>query len=100
MDEPRIEFLTRKFMIGMRASMSLLDDGTAQLWGRFMPRRGDIEMKVDGNLYSMQRYPTLATFADFLPTTEFEKWAAVEVSSLYAIPEGMESYVLEGKSVV
>ena len=34
-------------------------------------------------------------FNDFNPDTEFEKWAAVEVTDLNSIPAGMESFILK-----
>lgn len=96
MDEPRVEVLSRKFLVGMHSSMCLSVDGTQSLWGRFMPRRKEIENTVSEKFYSMQCYPQMRTFADLGATTEFEKWAAVEVAGLYLIPKGMDSYVFEG----
>lgn len=36
--EPRIETLEPKKLIGMRLKMTLVNDKTAALWQRFMPR--------------------------------------------------------------
>ena len=60
-----------------------------------MPRRKEIKNAASKDLYSMQIYsPT--HFQNFSPDNEFEKWAAVEVSSFDSIPPDMESYTLVG----
>lgn len=41
----------------------------------------------------MQVYPS-DYYQSFSPTKPFEKWAAVEVSSLETIPDGMASFIL------
>jgi len=43
----------------------------------------------------MQIYPA-SYYAEFSPAKEFVKWAAVEVQHFDLIPEGMETFVLEG----
>jgi AraC family transcriptional regulator len=42
-------------------------------------------------LYSTQAYPPAF---DFNPHAVFEKWAAIEVSRIENIPEGIERFVL------
>ena len=37
-----------------------------------------------------------AHFQNFSPDTEFEKWAAVEVSNFDSVPADMETYTLSG----
>lgn len=75
--------------------MSLADNKTGDLWRSFLPRRKDIANNVSGDVISMTVY-TPAYFADFHPSHEFEKWAAVEVSDFDTIPDGMEPFVLTG----
>jgi len=75
--------------------MSLSSNTTFKLWGGFMPFRHHVLNAVTTDLYSVQIYP-YDFFTDFNPNAEFGKWAAVEVSDLSAIPEGMESLILPG----
>ncbi len=91
--EPRIEQLTGKKLLGIRMTMSLADNKTGDLWQRFLPRRKEITNNVTNDLVSMAIY-TPTYFADFHPSNEFEKWAAVEVSDFDTAPDGMESFVL------
>ena len=51
---------------------------------------------MDSKLYSIQIYPPGIRFEDFTPHTEFEKWAAVEVSSVDSIPTEMDSIEISG----
>ena len=69
--------------------MSCAQNLTFELWSSFMPRRKEIANTVGTDLCSLQIYPE-GFHADFNPMAEFEKWAAVEVADLSAIPEGME----------
>ncbi|MDX1768336.1 MAG: GyrI-like domain-containing protein, partial [Arenibacter troitsensis] len=48
------------------------------------------------DLISMQVYISLLNVKEFNLTTQFEKWAAVEVKDNTKIPEGMVSYTLSG----
>lgn len=89
--DPRIEVFPAKKLIGLRMTMSLIDNKTAALWSSFMPRRKEIPNTVGSELYSMQIYSPLY-FSEFSPATEFEKWAAVEVSDFDIIPEKMEKH--------
>lgn len=88
--EPRIELLAAKKLVGRRIILSLSHNRTGELWRSFMPRRKEITNSIGTDLYSLQVYPP-AYFTPFSPDTEFEKWAAVEVSSFDHIPGGMET---------
>ena len=60
-----------------------------------MPRRREISKPISNNLISMQVYkPTY--FTEFNPATEFEKWAAIEVSDYNNVPEDLETFTLTG----
>lgn len=74
-------------------TMSLQNNKTGPLWQTFMPRRHEVKHRVSTDYISLQKYGELAQFT---PTTEFIKWALVEVSSFSDIPEGMKSYQIEG----
>ncbi|QMU28073.1 GyrI-like domain-containing protein [Adhaeribacter radiodurans] len=94
--EPRIEFIAEKKLIGKHLHMSFAHNRTAELWRSFMPQRYTIKNKVNSDLISMQVYDSSLKVDFSNPQTEFEKWAAVEVSGWSEIPEGMESFLLPG----
>lgn len=73
--------------------MSFADDRTGQLWKSFMPQRHEIQQIVSPDLYSMQYYP-LGFFTGFNPSTEFEKWAGIEVAEFGSLPAGMEPMII------
>ncbi len=95
-DFSRIVRQLDRHLIGMRASMSVAQDGTPSLWRRFIPRRHEVCNVVGEALYSVQNFAGLDGFENFTPETVFEKWAAVEVRGYEAVPEGMQSFVLRG----
>ena len=92
---PRIETTVERKLVGKRTTMSLANNRTSDLWKDFMPRRKEIINVVTNGFISMTVYRP-AHFIDFKPTTEFEKWAAVEVSNFETVPKGMETFVLQG----
>ena len=94
--EPRIEEISKKKLIGNRLVMSLSGDRTKELWQGFMTRRKEIGNPVTTNLISMQVYDRLLSFSEFNDTTQFEKWAVVEVEDYKDLPNDMESYTLLG----
>jgi AraC family transcriptional regulator len=93
--QARIETLTGKKLVGKRMTMSFAENKTFELWRSFMPRLKDIHNKIGTDLYSMQIYAPLF-FDNFNPGTEFEKWAAIEVSDIEIVPDEMEAFVLQG----
>lgn len=95
-NEPRIEGLSEKKLLGMHLSMSYADNRTGELWRSFMMRRKEIKNAVSSELYSMQIYPSTYDFQSFDPHAVFEKWAAAEVFDYNGIPQGMEPYILPG----
>lgn len=91
--EPRVAIVKEKKLVGKRLTMSLSDNKTGELWRSFMPRRKEITNPLTNDFISMAIYkPT--HFADFKPTNEFEKWAAVEVADFDNVPTEMETFVL------
>ncbi|GMN07281.1 hypothetical protein MTsPCn5_26700 [Croceitalea sp. MTPC5] len=93
--QPKIKTLQPKKLVGLSLKMSLANNKTAQLWGQFGPRIKEIPHRVSENKISMQIYPP-SYYAQFSPVTEFKKWATVEVSSFDDIPEGLQSFELQG----
>jgi AraC family transcriptional regulator len=63
-----------------------------------MPKRSGIENRVPDRYISMRVYSgSQAPIEEmFAPATEFEKWAAVEVTDYGCVPDGLECYRLEG----
>lgn len=92
--QPRIETLTEKKLVGKRLRMSLANNRTGELWRSVMPRRQEIAHRVTSDLYSMQVYSGPVDFGNL--QQDFDKWAAVEVSDVSSIPDGMEAFTLQG----
>lgn len=92
--EPRIETLTEKKLVGNRIKMSLADNKTFNLWQSFMPRRKEIKNNLTVDMISMQVYSQPLDLSNL--NQVFEKWAAIEVTDFNLIPDGMESFILEG----
>jgi AraC family transcriptional regulator len=90
---PTIKTLAEKKLVGKSLTMSLVNNKTAELWRSFMPKRNEIENKIDSNFYSMQVYGE-DHFKNFNPNTEFVKWAAVEVSSFDNISQEIQGFTL------
>lgn len=93
--QPRIETIRARKLVGIRQEMSLAENLTAQLWRSFMPRRHEVKNLSTNEYISMQVY-SKTDGQPFSPTTVFEKWAVVEVSTRNDVPVGMESYSLPG----
>jgi AraC family transcriptional regulator len=93
--KPRIEISEEKKLVGKRLVMSFADYRVGELWQSFMPRLNEIGSKVSNDLISMAIYKP-GHFAAFDLANKFEKWAAVAVSDLENIPDGMETFVLPG----
>jgi AraC family transcriptional regulator len=91
--QPTFKTIPSKKLIGMKLVMSFADNKTGQLWQRFMPRRKEIQNNLSTDLFSLQVYPP---DFDFDPNTQFEKWAAVEVSGLEDVPDQLETFLLSG----
>ena len=75
--------------------MSYANNRTGQLWGQFMPRRREIKNTIGTDLISLQGTNKALKMNEIEFDTEFEKWAAVEVSAVENIPPGMEALSLE-----
>jgi AraC family transcriptional regulator len=93
--QPRIESIKEKKLVGKRIKMSFSDSKTFDLWKSFMPGRKEIRNITGSELYSVEIYPD-GFFTGFNPETQFEKWAAVEVSDFESVPGEMETMALPG----
>lgn len=90
---PRIEKLKEKKLVGYNLLMSLTNNKTSQLWGKFGPKINEIANRVSEDKISMQIYDS-SYYASFNPDNQFEKWATVEVEDFERIPKGMHSFTL------
>jgi len=95
MEAPSITLIKQKNLVGKRRSMSFAHLQISELWRSFMLERKNISNPLNTDLVSMAVYSP-NHFSDFQPTKEFERWAAVEVSDLDAVPDGMETFILPG----
>jgi len=94
--EPRILSLPEKKLIGKSLRMTFAQNKTFELWQSFMLQRKEITNNLTTELISMQIFDVSLDFQDFNFNTEFEKWAAVEVSDFALIPNGMRTHTLSG----
>ncbi|MDP4209908.1 MAG: GyrI-like domain-containing protein [Bacteroidota bacterium] len=94
--DPRIETLSEKRLIGKRLRMTIANDKTFDLWRSFMPERKEIKNSLSTDLFCVQVFDASLDFKGFNPDTEFEKWAAIEVSDINYVPDNMETYTLAG----
>jgi AraC family transcriptional regulator len=89
----RIENTGQKKLIGKRMKMSLANDKTWELWHSFMTRRKEIINAAGEDLFNVKFYDP--NYLDrFNPDGEFDKMAAIEVTDIAAIPDGMESVTI------
>jgi len=93
---PAIEILTEKKLIGKRLNMSLANNKTVDLWRSFMPRRHEINNKVNNDFISMQVYDHPFDPLNFNALTTYDKWATVEVNDFGTIPDDMKTFTLQG----
>jgi len=91
----RFETLMPKKLVGKRLDMSLLNNQSFKLWSSFMPHRNSILHTIGTDLYSVQFY-NQTYFNSYQPEVIFEKWATREVSTFEAIPNEMETLILNG----
>ncbi|GAB3203281.1 AraC family transcriptional regulator [Pontibacter aydingkolensis] len=96
MQQPQILNTSPKYLIGIRTTTTLSANNAVALWASFMPRRKEIANRIEQALYSVQVYPESTSMDKFTPETQFEKWAAVEVTEVDTIPESMETLELAG----
>lgn len=92
---PRIETLSPKKLVGKRLTMTFSNNKTFELWRSFMPYLKEIRNCVSPDLYSLQIYPP-SFYENFNPNTEFEKWAAIEVTDFADVPGNLLTYNLTG----
>ncbi|MEZ4722814.1 MAG: GyrI-like domain-containing protein [Flavobacteriales bacterium] len=93
MIEPQIVQVPEKRLVGAHLSMSFTNFRIAELWQSFIPKKHLITMAAGTDMISMAIYKP-DHFAQFNPANEFEKWAAIEVTSFENIPDGLSSFTV------
>lgn len=92
--EVKIVDVKAKNLIGMVETMSGNNNLTRRLFSAFMPRRKEVENKLTPSVFDVRVYSNDYFTSGYNPTLSFQKWAAMEVSSLNKIPEGMKSVTI------
>jgi len=91
---PRIKTIAEKKLVGKSLPMSLAENKTFKLFSDFMPRRKEIANAVSADIFDLIVYPK-TYFKTFNPSTNFTKWALIEVSDFVNIPNEMELFILK-----
>lgn len=91
---PRIEIIKERMLVGLQVKMSLANNKTSELWREFLRRKNEVINRSNTDRYSIQIYNQ--PMDAFTPHTEFDRWAALEVTSLSDIPKGMKPITIEG----
>lgn len=73
--------------------MSLIENKTFELWKDFRGEVVSINHRLGSDFFSVQNFPT-DYFQKYNPSSQFEKWAAVEVTGHENIPKNLEAFVL------
>lgn len=89
----RFESAPERKFAGFAERMSFTSDRTRELWSAFMPLRHQLSNIIGTELYSIEVYPS-GYFDRFHAASEFQKWAAVEVSDLAAVPTEFNTIVV------
>lgn len=91
----RTETILEKKLIGLRTRLTQKTniEKTVPLWKELMPQRHEIPNKKGTDLYSVQLFDSVPNHS-FKPNTEFEKWAAVEVTSFDSMNKQFETLII------
>lgn len=78
-------------VIGFKADANFqnISEITPQLARQFMPRLNEVKSRKDSFTLSLQNYKRF-DFKNFNPNEMFDKWIGAEVTSLDAVPQGMQ----------
>jgi AraC family transcriptional regulator len=83
--------LSAKKTIGFSIKITMANDLTVKIWQQLMPRLKEVKNAVSADLFSLQVYNG-ESYDDFTPTTEFTKYALIEVKNYDFVPEGFEEF--------
>ncbi|MEP2026403.1 MAG: GyrI-like domain-containing protein [Reichenbachiella sp.] len=97
MQKPRIVESLPKILVGLHLEMTYATSAlTGKLWSQFMPRRMEVTNAVSQDKYSLQVFKNGFDWNSTDAHTQFVKWAGMEVNDKNSIPDGMQSFDLEG----
>lgn len=91
--EPIILKLDTIKVVGIKDKTSLTNNKLSELWGRFLPRIGEVENRImDRGCYGICLYNPDLEIKDINDDMEYEMLTAVEVRDFEKIPDGMMAY--------
>ncbi len=90
LSQPKITTVEAKILAGRRVRMSQANNRSRELWQSFRPQLPAIKNRVGDEFYSVQVYDSPEYFAAYSPAREFDRWAAVEISSATELSPAME----------
>lgn len=93
---PKIIELKKKKLVGMSIKTSLANNNIPQLWNDFMLRIDEITNSQNSGCYEVHPFDSEFKMENFTENMEFEKWAAVEVTDIDSVPEGLKGLTIEG----
>ncbi|MEP7214284.1 MAG: GyrI-like domain-containing protein [Acidobacteriota bacterium] len=96
----RIEEIDERKLVGIKIRTSIAENPNRELWQRFKPLARNIRGRESTDFYSVEVFDAATSFENFTPETQFEKWAAVDVSGLDDVPDEMEALTLSGTYAV
>ncbi|MET2986391.1 GyrI-like domain-containing protein [Aureibaculum conchae] len=96
MQQSKIINIEDRKLVGLSIQTCLAENKTRELWQTFRPLVKEVSNTVNTDFYSLQVYDNDFGIKPFTPQTEFEKWAAVEVSNFDNIPKNLKSFILAG----
>ena len=80
--------------VGLEAKCTQNNNGVAALWGKLVPRLGEIKNRKDNALsFGVCQYVDVSEFSG---DTEFNEFVCSPVTSTKSIPEGMKSHKVDG----
>lgn len=85
----RIEELPPITLVGKSLSVTLLESRIQELWKYFSIARKEIQHIKGTASYAVEEYPGLNFFEIINPYRHFKRWAAVEVSKVEELPQGL-----------
>lgn len=96
MNDPRLEHIQAKKIIGMHIQTSAANSQAVKVWKKFMPLQKEVQGKEEGVFFSIQDFPSSFSFSTFDPSAKFTTWAAKEILPDTDIPDVFSSTVIKG----
>ena len=96
MEQPRIENLNTRLLVGKNLTTNMLNNRTFELWSSFMPNKKQIANTIGSDLYSIQCYNQAINYQEYNHAEDYTLWAAIEVSSYGTLPKHYSKFTLDG----